>query len=86
MWVNCDSSSYADSSKTRTQAMYKTRTLPIGESGEARGGDAKRDGRKTEKGERRGPDEDLQGPANYKRVRFINNFFICNLQRVKEIY
>ena len=44
--------SYADSSKTRTQAMYETRTLPIGESGEARGGDAKRYRRKTEKGER----------------------------------
>ncbi|KAE8703082.1 Protein TPX2 [Hibiscus syriacus] len=35
-------------SETRTEAVYKTGTLPIGESGEARGEDETRDGRKKE--------------------------------------
>lgn len=80
--VNGDKS-YAGSSKTRTQELYKTRTLPIGESGAAWGGDAKRDGRKTEKGERRGTDEGLQSPTNSERVSVSNirDFYLERVER-----
>jgi hypothetical protein len=57
-------SSHTGSTKTRAQTMHKTRTFPIGEFSKARGGNAKRNGRKRKEGKRRGPDEDIQSTAS----------------------
>lgn len=59
---------YADSTKTRAQALHKTRTFSIKESSETWRGNAEGNGRKEEEGERRSPDEDVQGTANPERV------------------
>lgn len=48
--------------------MHKGRTFPIGKFGEARGGNAKGNGRKKSRGERRSSEENFQGTANSERV------------------
>lgn len=50
--------------------MHKTRTFSIRESGETWRGNAKGIGRKKEEGERRSPDEDVQGTASPERVSY----------------
>lgn len=62
--------------KTRTQAMHTTRTVPFRESSKARRGNAQRNGREEENGERRSPEEALQSTTSYKRVSDLPFYYL----------